>query len=134
MPIFGEDSITNTLKKALSHLQNAGSFNEGGPGQVSGDSLPPDVKARVDQLASHRDSLGTVEGPEGQAYKQHLQDAINFLYNPKTRAGAMSSWAQLHGDENDSFSATGGRLGGAASIVNSMTTDPDHHLYGGRRK
>ena len=46
----------------------------------------------------------------------------------------MSSWAQLHGDENNPWSATGGTLPGAVSIVNPMTTDPDHNYYGGRRK
>lgn len=133
MPAYGYDALEQTLREALSHIRNAGAFNEGQPNQVSGDQLPPEVKQRVDQLAALRNSLKSSAGPETQAELQQIQVAINNLYNPQTRAAAMSSWSQLHGDENNPWSATGGHLGSAASIVNSMTTDPDHYLYGGRR-
>lgn len=134
MPNFGIDPLEDTLRSVYSHIMNAGSFNEGQPNQVSGNDLPEAVKARVDQLASVRDSLANLDGPEVIKQRQHIQDAINFLYNPRTREAAMASWAQMHGDEHNRWSATGGHLGTAAGIANSMTTDPDHNLYGGRRK
>jgi len=134
MPAFDLDALTQTLQKAYNHITHAGAFNEGQPNQIDGSDLPPEVLRRVQQLAKVRDALDNLDGPDAVAQKQHLQDAINFLYNPRTRQAAMSSWAQLHGDENNPWSATGGTLPGAVSIVNPMTTDPDHNYYGGRRK
>jgi len=132
MPFPGYSDLERTLYEALNHIRNAGAFNEGQPNQVTGDQLPPEIKQRVDSLAAARDSLKGVPGAEAQV--QALQDSINNLYNPRLREGAASSWAQLRGDENNPWSATGGNLQGAASIVNPMTTDPDHNYYGGRRK
>ena len=123
----------NIFTKFFSHLLNAGSFNEGRNGQVSGEDLPPEVKRRVDQLAAQRDIMARLEGPKNQEQAAALQESINLLYNPRTRAQAMSSWAQLHGDEDNPWSATGGRLGTAAHVVNEMTKRPDSYLYGGRR-
>lgn len=123
----------NILTQFFSHLANAGSFNEGRTGQVSGDDLPPEVKRRVDQLAAQRDVMARLEGEENQKQAAALQDSINYLYNPRTRDQAMASWAALHGDEDNRWSATGGHLGTAAGMVNEMTTNPDSYHYGGRR-
>lgn len=132
MPGSYLDNIEQTIRSTLSHLKNAGSFNEGQANQVSSDTLSPEVKARVDQLASYRDTITGLQGTE--KHSKTLQDAINFLYNPTTRDAAMSSWAQLKGDESNDWSATGGHLPSAAGIVNRMTIDPEHNLYGGMRK
>ncbi len=123
--------MSNPIVAFLGHLANAGQFNEGRPGAVSGNDLPEEVKRRVDALAAQRDTLASLQGAESQV--QDLQRAINYLYNPRTRAAAMASWQALHGDETNRWSATGGRLHTAAAMANSMTEDPQHYLYGGPR-
>jgi len=125
--------MSNMLKEFFSHLMNAGSFNEGRQGQVSGGDLPEDVRRRVDQLAAQRELMSNLTGPEAQKQLQAIQQSINLLYNPRTRPMAMASWQQLHGDEGNPWSATGGHLGTAADIVNQMTLDPRHNLYGTQR-
>lgn len=125
--------MPNSFIDFFKHLANAGSFNEGQQGQVSGNDLPDDVKKHVDQLAAQRDIMAALDHPAEKQEVADLQQAINLLYNPRTRGAAMASWKQLGGDVGNEWSATGGRLGTAAGIVNSMTTDPDHHYYGGRR-
>lgn len=123
--------MSNAILDFLGHLVNAGQFNEGRPGAVSGDDLPADVKRRVDALAAQRDTLSQLDGAEEEVAQ--LQKAINYLYNPRTRSAAMASWQQLHGDETNQWSATGGRLHTAAGMANSMTEDPERYQYGGRR-
>lgn len=126
------DRIEQTLRSTYNHITGgAGSFNEGQPNQVSGEDLPPKVKLRVDRLAEVRNSLENLNGPENLEHKRQLQKAINYLYNPSTRAAAMAAWEDLGGDENNQWSATGGKLPVAAQIVNDMLEDPDHYLYGG---
>lgn len=72
----------NPISALLGHLINAGQFNEGRAGAVSGYDLPPEVKRRVDALAAQRDTLPQLDGAEDQV--QELQKAINYLYNPRT--------------------------------------------------
>lgn len=125
--------MPNPIRDLINHIFTAGQFNEGRAGAVSGNDLPPEVKRRVDQLAAQRDVLSRLEGPEAAKQTQDLQQAINYLYNPRTRGAAVASWASLRGDEHNPWSATGGHLGTAAGMVNDMTLRPDTFYYGGRR-
>lgn len=125
--------MSNIVSQLLGHIMNAGSFNEGRGGQVSGDDLPPEVKHRVDQLSAQRDVMANLDDPHSRKQAEDIQQSINFLYNPRTRNQAMASWSQLHGDETNRWSATGGHLGTAAGMANDMTLNPDAYHYGGRR-
>lgn len=131
------DSIEQTLRQAYSHMMNAGAFNEGQPNQVRGEDLPPEIQILVEKLAKNRDAMQSAgslsKSPETLKTAEALQEAINYLYNPRTRDAAVNSWKQLHGDETNPWSATGGDIGHAAAMVNQMTADPQHYQYGGPR-